>query len=51
VRSIAAFSGLGPVRVDVDPLVIAARLGEPVDLLLGDLPGRASAEVPAGERQ
>jgi hypothetical protein len=28
--------GLGPLLVDVDPLVVAGRLGEQVDLLLRD---------------
>ena len=43
-------SGLGPLDVDVDPLVVAGGLGELVDLLLGDLHVVAVAEVLADER-
>ena len=37
--------GLGPLDVDVDPLVVAGGVGELVDLLLGDLDLVAVAEV------
>src|SRR5947208_2876901 len=36
---------LGAFRIDVDPLVIARRVGEPVHLLLRDLVPRTRAEV------
>ncbi len=42
-------TGLGPLRVDVDPLVVAGRLGEHVHLLLGDLVPVAVADVLADE--
>ena len=42
--------GLGPLDVDVDPLVVAGGVGELVDLLLGDLDVVAVAEVLADER-
>ena len=38
---------VGPVHVDVDPLVVSGGVGERVDLLLGHLDPRAVAEVPA----
>ena len=41
--------GLGPLDVDVDPLVVAGGLGEQVDLLLRDLDVVAVAEVLAHE--
>ena len=34
-----------PLRVDMDPLAITCRLGEQVDLALGDLVPLARAEV------
>ena len=37
--------GLGPLDVDVDPLVVAGGVGELVDLVLGDLDVVAVAEV------
>ena len=40
---------LGPLDVDVDPLVVTRGLGEQVHLLLGDLRVRAVAEVLADE--
>ncbi len=42
--------GLGPLDVDVDPLVVAGGVGELVDLVLGDLDAVAVAEVLADER-
>ena len=42
-------SGLGPLGVDVDPLVVAGGVGEQVHLLLGDLDVVAVAEVLADE--
>ena len=36
---------LGPLDVDVDPLVVAGRLGERVDAVLGDLQPLGGAEV------
>ena len=42
--------GLGPLDVDVDPLVVAGGVGELVDPLLGDLHVVAVAEVLADER-
>jgi hypothetical protein len=42
----------GPFRVDVDPLVVAGRVGERIDLLLGHLVPLAVAEVLAlGRRE
>ena len=41
--------GLGPLDVDVDPLVVAGGIGELVDPLLGDLERVAVAEVLTGE--
>ena len=38
-------AGLGPLDVDVDPLVVAGGIGEQVDLLLGHLAPLAVAEV------
>ena len=38
-------SGLGPLHVDVDPLVVAGGVGEQVDLLLGHLVPLAVAQV------
>ena len=38
-------TGLGPLGIDVDPLVVAGGVGEQVDLLLGDLDVVAVAEV------
>ena len=38
-------TGLGPLDVDVDPLVVAGGVGELVHLLLGDLDVVAVAEV------
>ena len=42
-------SGLGPLDVDVDPLVVAGGVGEQVDLLLGHLVPLAVAQVLADE--
>ena len=43
-------AGLGPLGVDVDPLVVAGGVGEQVHPLLGDLDPVAVAEVLAHER-
>ena len=40
---------LGPLDVDVDPLMVAGRLGERVHPVLGDLQPVAVAEVLADE--
>ena len=42
-------AGLGALGVDVDPLVVAGRVGEGVHLFLGDLDVGAVAEVLADE--
>ena len=42
-------AGLGLLDVDVDPLVVTGRLGELVDLLLGDLDVGAVSEMLADE--
>ena len=42
-------AALGPLDVDVDPLVVAGRVGERVHLFLGDLDVRGVAEVLADE--
>jgi hypothetical protein len=41
--------GRGALDVDVDPLVVTGRVGEQVDVLLGDLVPVAAAEVGADE--
>jgi hypothetical protein len=38
-------AALGPLGIDVDPLVITGGVGELVDLFLGDLVPRAVANV------
>ena len=37
--------GLGPLDVDVDPLIVVGELGKRVDHLLGDLAPLARAEL------
>ena len=42
--------GLGPLDVDVDPLVVAGELGEGVDVGLGDRAPLARADLLADQR-
>ena len=48
-HAVGAF-GLRPLRVDVDPLVVAGDLGEGVDQLLGDRARLARADLPPDDR-